>query len=132
MSIPPEDLNRDFICKIRPCEVKEVLRRMKTRKVIGLDAIPIEVWKCLGEFRIKWLTKLFNKIWQSNKIPDEWRKSTLIPLYKNKGDIQDCSNYRGIKLISYTMKLWEKVIEHRLKEHAKIYYGSDPYITKTY
>ena len=56
----------------------------------------------------------------------------MIPLYKNKGDIQDCSNYRGIKLISYTMKLWEKVIEHRLKEHVKIYYGSDPYITKTY
>ena len=53
-------------------------------------------------------------------MPEEWRKSTLIPLYKNKGDIQDCSNYRGIKLISHTMKLWERVIEYRLKEHAKI------------
>ena len=53
-------------------------------------------------------------------MPDEWRKSTLIPLYKNKGDIQDCSNYRGIKLISHTMKLWERVIEHRLREQAKI------------
>ena len=31
-----------------------------------------------------------------------------------------CSNYRGIKLISFTMKLWERVIEHRLREHAKI------------
>ena len=93
---------------------------MKTRKTVGPDEIPIEVWKCLGEFGIKWLTKLFNKIWQSNKIPDEWRKSTLVPLYKNKGDIQDCSNYKGIKLISHTMKLWERVIEHRLREHAKI------------
>ena len=53
-------------------------------------------------------------------MPDEWRKSTLVPLYKNKGDIQNCSNYRGIKLISHTMKLWERVIEHRLREHAKI------------
>ena len=44
---------------------------MKTRKAVGSDEIPIEVWKCLGEFGIKWLTKLFNKIWQSNKIPDE-------------------------------------------------------------
>ena len=51
---------------------------------------------------------------------DEWRKSTLVPLYKNKGDIQDCSNYRGIKLISHTMKLWERVIKHRLRHHAKI------------
>ena len=44
----------------------------------------------------------------------------MVPLYKNKGDIQDCSNYRGIKLISHTMKLWKIVIEYRLREHAKI------------
>ena len=53
-------------------------------------------------------------------MPDEWRKSTLVPLCKNKSDIHDCLNYRGIKLISHTMKLWERVIEHRLREHAKI------------
>ena len=44
----------------------------------------------------------------------------MVPLYKNKGDIQDYSNYRGIKLINHTMKLWERVIEYRLREHAKI------------
>ena len=120
MSILLEDLNRDFMRRIRPCEVKEALRQMKTRNTVGPNAIPIEVWKCLGEFGVKWLTNLFNKILQSNKMPDEWRKSTLIPLYKDKGVIQDCSNYRGIKLISHTIKLWEKVIEHRLREHAKI------------
>ena len=51
---------------------------------------------------------------------DEQRKNTLVSLYKNKDDIQDCSNYRGLKLISHTMKLWKRVIEHRLREHAKI------------
>ena len=43
VNIPLEDLNRDFMCRIRPCEVKEALHQMKTRKAIGLDAIPIEV-----------------------------------------------------------------------------------------
>ena len=37
----------------------------------------------------------------------------LIPIFKNKGDVQSCSNYRGIKLISHTMKLWERIIERR-------------------
>ena len=32
---------------------------------------------------------------------DEWKRSILIPIYKNKGDIQSCINYRGIKLMSY-------------------------------
>ena len=34
---------------------------MKTRKAVGSDEISIEVWKCLGEFGIKWLTKLFTR-----------------------------------------------------------------------
>ena len=39
----------------------------------------------------------------------------LIPIFKNTGDVQSCSNYRGIKLISHTMKLWERIIERRLR-----------------
>ena len=41
-------------------------------------------------------------------MPDEWRRSVLVPLYKGKGDIKECGNYRGIKLMSHTMKLWER------------------------
>jgi Reverse transcriptase (RNA-dependent DNA polymerase) len=48
-------------------------------------------------------------------MPDEWR-TVLVPIFKNKRDIQNCTNYRGIKLMSHTMKLWERVIEHRLRK----------------
>ncbi|VFQ64538.1 unnamed protein product [Cuscuta campestris] len=49
-------------------------------------------------------------------MPDEWRESLLAPLFKGNGDIQSCENYRGIKLISHTMKVWERVIEHRVRK----------------
>ena len=39
----------------------------------------------------------------------------MIPVYKNKGDIQSCNNYRDIKLLSHTMKVWERVVELRMK-----------------
>nr|GEZ16793.1 hypothetical protein [Tanacetum cinerariifolium] len=52
-------------------------------------------------------------IFSSAKMSDEWRLSEVIPVYKNKGDAQACSNYRGIKLLSHTMKLRERVIERR-------------------
>jgi hypothetical protein len=73
---------------------------MKRGKAMGPDGIPIELWKCLGDIAIVWLTKLFNHIFQSNKMPDEWR-STLVPILKDKGDIQSCTNYRGVKLTSH-------------------------------
>ena len=50
----------------------------------------------------------------------KWRFSIIIPLYKNKGDIQNCNNYRGIKLLSHTMKLWEMMIEKMLWEDIAI------------
>jgi hypothetical protein len=88
---------------------------MKGGKAMVPDGIPIEVWKCFGDSAIVWLTKLFNHIFRSNKMLDEWRRSTLVPIFKNKGDTQSCTNYRGIKLMSHTIKLWERVIEHRLR-----------------
>nr|XP_043615961.1 uncharacterized protein LOC122587864 [Erigeron canadensis] len=71
---------------------------MGRNKAVGPDQIPVEAWRCLGDMGISLLTSLFNKIWTSAKMPEEWRLSEVIPIYKNKGDVQSCSNYRGIKL----------------------------------
>ena len=90
------NINFTFYRRIRVREVKDALRKMTSGKTVGPDGIPIEVWKCMGEKSVLWLTKLFNEILRSKKMPEDWRKSTLVPIYKNKGDIQSCENYRGI------------------------------------
>ena len=51
---------------------------------------------------------------------DAWRKSILVSVFKNKEDLLNCNNYRGIKLTSHTMKLWEKVIERRIRDTTMI------------
>jgi len=112
--------NHTFYRTISLLEVREVLKRSKLKRAVGPDGIPIEAWKCLGEIGVVWLTKLFNKILKTRKMPDEWRKSFIVPIYKNKGDIQDCTNYRGIKLMSHTMKLWERVMETRIRKLTTI------------
>jgi len=53
-------------------------------------------------------------------MPRECRSSTVIPLYRNKGDVQDCNHFRGIKMLNHTMKLWERVIEIRLRKDVLI------------
>ena len=35
--------------------------------------------------------------------------------WEHDSDVQSCSNYRGIQLIGHTMKLWERIIERRLR-----------------
>ena len=88
-----DETSMHFVRQIQEYEVKEALQRMKGGKAMGPDCIPVEVWKGLGA-AIVWLTKLVNLIFRANKMPEEWRRSILVPIFKNKGDVQSCTNYR--------------------------------------
>ena len=101
-------------------EVKNELRMMKKGKAVGPDELLVEVWKCIGEMGIKFLTRLFNRLLIGERMPEEWRISVLISIYKNKRDAQCCGNYRGIKLMSHTMKVWERIIEAKLRNRVEI------------
>ncbi|XP_068245556.1 uncharacterized protein [Palaemon carinicauda] len=79
-------------------EVVQAVKKMKNSKAAGLDNIPVEVWKSLGEKGIDVLWDLMQKIFNQEKMPQEWRGSLIIHIYKGKGDIQGCGNYRGIKV----------------------------------
>ena len=35
-------------------------------------------------------------------------------------NIKNCENHKGIKLMSYTMKLWERVIKQRLRKEINV------------
>ncbi|KAK3568617.1 hypothetical protein QTP86_010634 [Hemibagrus guttatus] len=50
------------IDKIGKDEVGKALKRMKSGKAVGPDDIPVEVWKCLGEAAVEFLTSLFNRV----------------------------------------------------------------------
>ena len=75
---------------------------MKRGKAVGPDGIPVEVWTRLGEMGLDFLVRLFNYLLNGKEMPKEWRRSVLVPVYKNKGDAQSCNNYRGIKLMAHT------------------------------
>ena len=102
-------------------ETETALKGMKSGKAVGADEIPAEAWKCIGNFGIKILCKLFNSIMNTEQIPSAWRQSILIPMFKGKGDIQECKNYRGIKLLSHTFKIWERVVDRRMRQCTNIH-----------
>ena len=108
------------ITQITSAEIEMALRNMKNEKATGPDNLPVEVWKSLGRTGVNCLKEALNKITDEEKIPDIWRKSILILIYKNKGDILNCGNYRGIKLMCHSMKLYETVHENRLRNIVSI------------
>jgi hypothetical protein len=71
LDISSDDLNKHFVCRIQEYEVKDAFKKINGGKTMGLDEIPILVWKSLWDIAILWLTKLFHLIFWSNKMSDE-------------------------------------------------------------
>ena len=115
----PEVVNEEVNYVSRE-EVKNALRSMKKGKAVGPDELPVAAWKCMGKMGIDFLTRLFNRLLMGKRMPEEWRRSVLIPIYKNKRNAQCYGNYRGIKLMSHKMKVWERIVEARLRDRVEI------------
>ena len=88
-------------------EVCKQLEKMGLNKACGPDDLPIEAVKILASYSVDHLTETMNIVMQDG-MPRNWKISRLVPIYKGKGSNLECNNYRGIKLMSHTMKLEER------------------------
>ncbi|KAK6746049.1 hypothetical protein RB195_012270 [Necator americanus] len=108
------------VLPITAVEVSAALAKMKSNKATGPDDIPVDIWKLLGDRGSMWLATLFNKIVAEGRTPDVWQTSVTVPVWKGKGDIADCTSYRPIRLLCHTMKVFERVLEARLRKIVSV------------
>ncbi len=47
-------------------------------------------------------------------MPEDWRKAIIVPLYKGKGEREECNNYRGISLLSVPGKIYGRILNERM------------------
>ena len=40
-------------------------------------------------------------------MPEEWKTSVILPIFKGKGDVMSYESYRGVKLLEHPMKIVE-------------------------
>ena len=55
------------------------------------------------------LTVLFNKIYSTGLLPDQWKVSKIVPIFK-KGNKDEIENYRPIANLCSMSKVFEKLI----------------------
>ena len=48
-------------------------------------------------------------------MPEEWKTSVVVPIFKEKGEVMDCGEYTGVKLLEHAMKIVERVLENRIR-----------------
>ena len=57
----------------------------------------------------QWILDLCNGTVKEGSIPDDWKSSVVLPIYKGKGEPLECGSYRGIKLLEHAIKVVEKI-----------------------
>ena len=73
--------------------------------------------KAGGEAMIHGLHAVLTAVWQTGTIPPDWKRGLVVPIWKGKGDRQDCNNYRGITLLSVPGKVLAHLLMTRVRAH---------------
>jgi len=101
-------------------EIVKAIGRMKTRKTSGPSEVNNEMVIACGETGIRVLMELCQSVLDGKRIPDEWRTSVVVPIFKKKGDVMNCGAYRRLKLLEQGMKIVERVLERRMRALMKL------------
>jgi hypothetical protein len=66
---------------------------------------------------VQWIQKLIRSTWNKKELPQQWKESIIVPIYK-KGDKTDCNNYRGFSLLSTAHKSLSNILLARLTPYV--------------
>jgi hypothetical protein len=99
-------------------EVELAIEKLKSHKSPGIDQIPAELIKVRGRTIHYAIHKLIIAIWNKEELPEEWKKSIIIPIHK-MGDKTFCNNYRSISLLPTTYKILSNILLSRLIPYAE-------------
>jgi hypothetical protein len=102
-------------------EVRVAVMDMQNCKAVGPDRIPAEFLKLLieSEEALKEITKLMCRVWSRQEVPQSWKTAVIKVIFKNKGELDECGNYRGVSLLDHTGKVLLKIVTARLTKYAE-------------
>ena len=106
-------------------KVGEAVNEIKSGKAPGLYGFPVECLKKGGMAVLEWLVRLLNISFDMVVIPMDWRGACIVPMYKGKSDKRECSNSRGISLLSVVGKLFGRVLIKRVRAGTECAIGEE-------
>ena len=69
---------------IRIAEVRAVLKTMKWHKAPGLPGLVAEIIQATGNIGTQWILYLCNGIVKERCVPEDWKSSAVLPIYKKQ------------------------------------------------
>ena len=91
-------------------DVLNAIKDMNPNSAPGDDDMYAKYILELRCFLVEPLKLLFRQSLSTGKIPEDWKKGLIVPIYKKNGKPENPSSYRPICLTSIVCKLLEKIV----------------------
>ena len=95
-------------------------QKLSNKKCEGLDQIPVCFLSDCKDVILDPMASLFSTIYATGQIPEQWKVSKIIPIFK-KGNKNEIENYRPIANLCSTSKIFEnnpsKGMSHSWMKH---------------
>ena len=62
---------------------------------------------------------VFNICFMLSIVPVDWVIACMVPLYKGKGGVNECSNFRGISLLNVEGKVYGRILINRIRDKTE-------------
>ena len=105
--------------EIKEEEIQQMLEKLQPRKAPGPDGIPPGILSAAAKQLARPLATLFKQTLDEGKLPDEWKKALVSPIYKRKGSKTSPNNYRPVSLTCIVCKIMEKIVRKAVMDHLQ-------------
>ena len=109
-------------------DVSGVLKKSPNKNSTSPENLPYIVLRNCSEIIAPIVTELFRLVLDSRQIPEFWRKSIVVLIYK-KGDKTNPYNYRPISLTCALYRTFERILAKHIVEflHKKNFFSNEQF-----
>ena len=87
-------METDVVEKVARNQIVDEMQKMKSGKATEPSEVSVEMIVASREIAVKVMMELSQCVLDGRGMPDQWKTSVVVSIFKRMGDVMSCGSYR--------------------------------------